>query len=155
MKYWFFAGAATLALVACGSHNEAKEAVKRLLNDPESAQFSDMQDGKGKGDVCGMVNAKNRMGGYVGKTPFLFEKRTEMAVIVKPPEDSDFRSLWLGIKLNNFSEDLTKVLMQCRAVDQWDAVCGTPLPQPTHPFCPVVQGDAGAIYSKLRDAYDK
>ena len=155
MKHWVLAGAAALALVACGSHNEAKEAVKRLLNDPESAQFSDLQDGKNKGDVCGMVNAKNRMGGYVGKTPFFYEKLTESAAIVKPAEDSDFRSLWLGIKLGNFGDDLSKVLMQCRIADQWSTVCTSPPPQPAHQFCSVIQGDPGAIYSKLKEAYDK
>lgn len=155
MKAWMFAGAAALVLVACGSHNEAKESIKKMLNDPESAQFSSLQDGKKKGDVCGFVNAKNRMGGYVGNTPFWYEKSTGMAAIVKAPEDSDFRSLWLGIRLNNYAEDLSKVLMQCRAVDQWGAVCASPLPQAQHQMCSVIQGDPSRIYSALQAAYDR
>lgn len=155
MKKWMLVIAAAACLAACGAQNEAKEAVKKLLNDPDSAQFSDLQDGKNKGDVCGAVNAKNRMGGYVGKTPFFYEKRTEMAAIVQPVEDSDFRSLWLGIKVNNFAEDLTKLVMKCRVADQWNTVCVTPLTQASHPMCETIQGNPAAIYSKLQEAYDR
>ncbi|AVS67875.1 hypothetical protein C8245_21345 [Paracidovorax avenae] len=86
MKRILFAAAAVAVLASCGSHGEAKDAIRKLLNDPESAQFTDLKNGKNKGDVCGMVNAKNRMGGYVGATPFFYEKASETSAIVRAPK---------------------------------------------------------------------
>ncbi|WP_139150920.1 hypothetical protein [Halofilum ochraceum] len=51
-----------------------KAGVRDALVDPESARFGNMVAGaKNDGSiyVCGMVNAKNRMGGYSGATPFI------------------------------------------------------------------------------------
>lgn len=50
-----------------------EDSVREKLRDPESAQFSSMRAFKGDGrliGVCGLVNAKNGFGGYVGETPF-------------------------------------------------------------------------------------
>lgn len=147
---------ALVIAMLCGcAEQKAKTAVKALLNDPDSAQFTEVQSGKNPGDVCGMVNAKNRMGGYVGATPFLYEKLTETAAIVKAPETSDFRMIWLGIKTDNFADDLTKVLMQCRMLDQWESTCKTAHPQGKHEMCGLIQGDPKAIYSGLKSAFDK
>mgnify|MGYP006929489890 CR=1 FL=1 len=48
-------------------------AVRRVLKDPESGRFGEHRAGRG-GDgilvVCGLVNAKNSYGGYVGMKPF-------------------------------------------------------------------------------------
>ncbi|MBA2919101.1 hypothetical protein GON01_14460 [Sphingomonas sp. MAH-20] len=47
----------------------AKAAVKDALVDPSSAQFDAVGS---KGDVtCGLVNSKNRLGGYTGPRPFM------------------------------------------------------------------------------------
>ena len=155
MKRLLSTFAAAIALSGCTSDEQAKLAVKKLLNDPDSAQFSDLTKGKSKGDVCGTVNAKNRMGGYAGATPFFYEKSTETAAIVTAPESSDFRMVWLGIKGNDFANDLTKVLMQCRLMDQWESTCNTPHAQQKHRLCDVVQGDPTAIYAGLKAEYDK
>jgi hypothetical protein len=60
-----------LALVGCDLFDpgaEAKEHVRRMLIDPESAQFRDVrQNGP---YTCGEVNSKNRMGGYTGFRKF-------------------------------------------------------------------------------------
>lgn len=54
-----------------------KTVITRQLIDPVSAQFTDFRARKvlsnnGTGyQVCGYVNSKNRLGGYVGKRPFL------------------------------------------------------------------------------------
>jgi hypothetical protein len=65
-----------LSLAACSFEpREPKElegarvAVRAMLNDPESAQFTDLRVLE-NGTVCGYVNAKNRFGGYTGKAPF-------------------------------------------------------------------------------------
>lgn len=49
----------------------AKEAVLEKLNDPNSAQFRNLRIGKSGDLICGEVNAKNRMGGYVGFVTFM------------------------------------------------------------------------------------
>lgn len=49
--------------------------VKADLNDPDSAQFRNVKVfgdwSRSEVAVCGEVNAKNRMGGYVGYTSFI------------------------------------------------------------------------------------
>lgn len=50
---------------------DAQERVRALAFDPQAVQFSDMVvDGN---TVCGMANAKNRLGGYVGPRGFVAE----------------------------------------------------------------------------------
>ncbi len=55
----------------------AKQAVLQALKDPGSAQFQDVNGGEVKGDitVCGKVNAKNAMGGYVGFRQFCWTQK--------------------------------------------------------------------------------
>nr|WP_315467126.1 hypothetical protein [uncultured Undibacterium sp.] len=67
---------ATLAIAtASGLHYypqfKAKNAVREILNDPESARFEGLFSNRKTGAVCGYVNAKNRMGGYVGRQLFI------------------------------------------------------------------------------------
>lgn len=151
MKRILLVALACAALAGCGPQSEAKNAVKKLLNDPDSAQFSDMTPGKSDGDMCGYVNAKNRMGGYVGKTPFFFRKTMGTVAIVEPLKESDFRMLWLG----NNQDDWSKVLTQCNLMDQWDAVCTFPLPQGKHELCSPLQSGAGAAADALRNRFDR
>ena len=52
-----------------------KGRIRKELLDPESAIFGEMIAGLSAGltraiEVCGWVNAKNRLGGYAGKTPY-------------------------------------------------------------------------------------
>ena len=64
-----------------------KEMNKRLF-DAESARFSDVavyQDKDLSGPACGMINAKNRMGGYTGYHAFmayLLRSGADLAVVV-------------------------------------------------------------------------
>ncbi len=48
-----------------------ERAVKSYLNDPDSAKFSRVSFNRENGFGCGLVNSKNRMGGYVGNKYFL------------------------------------------------------------------------------------
>lgn len=63
----------------------AEEALKLKLKDPESAQFRNMYikktESEGLYAVCGELNAKNSMGGYVGFKPFLVFAKTETSEI--------------------------------------------------------------------------
>lgn len=48
-------------------------AVMRMLSDPYSSQFTNLKVWEGDpGSICGLVNAKNGMGGYVGFQPFRY-----------------------------------------------------------------------------------
>jgi hypothetical protein len=52
----------------------AKAQLGKFLFDPYSAQFDDVREiNTAIGEmVCGLVNAKNRMGAYVGRKPFYY-----------------------------------------------------------------------------------
>jgi len=56
-----------------GTPIEAINFVKTQLKDPFSAQFQNVRH-EGLG-ICGQVNAKNALGGYVGFRNFYVEKR--------------------------------------------------------------------------------
>lgn len=63
----------------------AKVLLQRKMVDPESARFTDLfkVQTSSEGDVvCGIVNSKNRMGGYVGGKGFIFEPRLSRATIM-------------------------------------------------------------------------
>ena len=58
---------------------EAKSAVNRQLSDPDSAQYQNMSN---NGDcLIGEVNAKNKMGGYVGFQEFIYNAKTKEALL--------------------------------------------------------------------------
>lgn len=71
------AAVATIALAAAAFFfvtrpNDGERAVLAVLNDPSSAKFGKVfKAARGKNFWCGEVNAKNRMGGYVGMTRFV------------------------------------------------------------------------------------
>jgi hypothetical protein len=76
----------------------AESAVTKLLIDPGSAQFTDVEvieKGGALKAVCGEVNAKNRMGGYDGDKTFFY---------VPPEKDMDAFVLIHGGK--NITDDL-------------------------------------------------
>ena len=65
---------------------EAKEAVRDLLNDPDSAKFYKVKKVVNTYNqityICGEVNAKSPAGGYVGKELFLYNTKRNMAFII-------------------------------------------------------------------------
>lgn len=67
--------------------SEAQAAVKVRLSDPQSAQFTKVFVVGEKGDrvVCGMVNSRNRMGGYAGPVLFAYQELIRHAVVIDEP----------------------------------------------------------------------
>ena len=65
---------------------EAKEAVRDLLKDPDSAKFYKVKKVVNTYNqityICGEVNAKSPAGGYVGKELFLYNTKTNVAFII-------------------------------------------------------------------------
>lgn len=143
-----------LALSACGPQGEAKDAVKSMLNDPDSAKFSHLSNGVSKGDVCGLVNAKNRMGGYVGDTPFYYQKLTMMASMVKPPEERDFKSLWLSKRVGSSADEYVELAMKCRAAKKWPEICGSDYPARVSEMCNEFE-EGKNIYNFLDEKYGR
>jgi hypothetical protein len=66
---------AAVALTGCeGGAQKVEEAVKLTLIDPSSAQFKEIENCSGDRAIWrGQVNAKNRMGAYVGFAPFFYD----------------------------------------------------------------------------------
>lgn len=71
----------------------AKNKIKALLKDPSSAEFGKMAVVK-KGEimvVCGLVNARNSFGGYIGEQPFI---SNGLNITFLREHVSDFAELW-------------------------------------------------------------
>jgi hypothetical protein len=75
---------------------QAMDDVRANLVDPDSAKFSEVRHNKEKGGSCGVVNSKNRMGGFSGPTVFLVLKNG--SVYFQPPRHSDTDSTKEQIK---------------------------------------------------------
>jgi hypothetical protein len=71
---WWFRGRESRAAV---------DVVKAHLFDPYSAQFTEVEHFPASGATCGVVNAKNRMGAYIGRTAFILADN-EVAFV--PPD---------------------------------------------------------------------
>lgn len=77
MKRIGTAAIAALALAGCDGTGKAKDAVKATMIDPASAEFRDIAKCAGDPTVWrGDVNGKNRMGAYVGFSPFFYDGTT-------------------------------------------------------------------------------
>lgn len=76
--------------------SQAKRLAREQLIDPDSAQFRNMAVSAKGNIVCGEVNSKNRMGGYVGYQPFFVVQGKHFRFA--PEENSlDFDKMtWFG-----------------------------------------------------------
>ena len=131
--------------------NLAKKAVRERLSDPDSAQFSEIFKGpESGGALCGLVNAKNRMGGYVGRTPFYYSKASgDVSLVSEPPEDRDFIAYYDAVGGPNAIEKQLELSRRCNAATDWELVCGRKLNMPTHRFC-AMMNDSGASMTFMR-----
>jgi hypothetical protein len=86
--------AIALNLIGCfGESAEIKQSqkiIKDLLIDPESAQFTDLKYYKASNFVCGKINSKNKMGGYVGAKQVAVDL-TKAQAYIDPPRDTPDR----------------------------------------------------------------
>lgn len=69
---------------AVDSFADAKAAILRKLKDPSSAQWRDLFTVAGPSGplICGAVNSKNSMGGYVGFSGFIYEPSIRRGTIM-------------------------------------------------------------------------
>ncbi|TPL96416.1 hypothetical protein FJ960_26115 [Mesorhizobium sp. B2-3-11] len=75
------------------------EALGDQLIDPYSAKISDLFHGMNNGVVCGRINAKNRMGGYVGYAPFYVYTSDRKAEIIRQEPDESPDGFLLRLNL--------------------------------------------------------
>lgn len=68
-----------------------RQELSGYLLDPGSAKITILK--KEGNAICGVVNAKNRMGAYVGSTPFLIDGDYPSPVLWQEPTVSDY-STW-------------------------------------------------------------
>jgi hypothetical protein len=93
-KMWLLAVAATLVVGGISAWwfylpiYTIQSVVKKPLLDPESAQFSNVKFFRSTGYGCGFVNARNKMGGYVGRKQFVasLDGQVVLAPTEKEPE---------------------------------------------------------------------
>lgn len=83
----------------------AKTLVADRMRDPEATrfknEFSAFQTKSGDYIVCGNVNAKNAMGGYVGYKQFFVRIRNnEVEALVIPDEDDQYAIVAAQVKQN-------------------------------------------------------
>ena len=95
---------------------EAKEAVRDLLKDPDSAKFYDVKTLKNTKDkqvyVCGEVNAKVPAGGYGGKERFVYIPYVNTAYIIpdkKPELPGDEMVVSVYYRVGCLNDDLYKL----------------------------------------------
>jgi len=95
MRMLAFVSFLALMLAGCNSsEKQMLEAVRSKLKDPDSAKFTQL-DMKATSDgtmevLCGMLNAKNSYGGYIGARSFTATKsKREEGVFVNMDESAD------------------------------------------------------------------
>lgn len=83
---------------------KAQNLVKKSLFDPESARFSEVKYVRKTAAVCGLVNGKNKDGGYVGEKDFYVTKEGEVniepSVNKKMPKLSEISVSYIGSEAN-------------------------------------------------------
>lgn len=132
---------AIFMLAACerlpGVVNEAKREVRRSLIDPSSAQFESVYQNSQTGAVCGLVNAKNRMGAYVGAIPFVYEPSSGVTLVPEPPTEREFERYFESIKYAEV-EDYMALEDKCKAVALWQTKCGSSAYSRTNQYCVLI-----------------
>lgn len=117
--------------------SEAKRAVRQGLIDPDSAKFESVFTNQKSGAVCGFVNAKNRMGGYVGASPFVYQRETGATLVREPPKERDFERYFDRIKYMEAS-DYMELEARCRGAVLWEEKCGSAVYVSSNKYCDLV-----------------
>ena len=109
MKYYKIIGLITSSIILTGCYNnvpittkpiksdavfsEAKRLAADRMRDPEATRFKPeykaFETNKGDTIVCGTLNGKNAMGGYVGYKPFYIRIRNGVAQAFNLPGEDD------------------------------------------------------------------
>ena len=95
------------------------------------------------------------MGGYVGSTPFIYEKVTDnfgvVTLVDQPPKSNDFSLLRLSSG-DRFEELYLEILRKCKALDSYEKNCNgsaSLLPE----MCRYMISDNDEFSKQLREKY--
>ncbi|MFQ6404738.1 hypothetical protein ACIDE9_08230 [Methylophilus sp. 'Pure River'] len=139
-----------------GNSREAEKVVLQYLNDPDSAKIEDTHSGQDPSVTCGTVNAKNRMGAYTGKTPFVYDNKTKDVMFVQELAISDyeFRSLYDDIGKPGFEKTYFELKQKCVAPKEYYKKClGIDEVYLAHPLCEHI--DSTQFVAKIHEMYYK
>ena len=146
--------------------NKVKDAVRAVLLDPDSAKFSDIRKGHRDGVWCGLVNAKNKMGGYAGNKTFAYRpnskaEKVDLAPEEEAPTQADFDALFLdmrlGIRTGKYNVDeitlsYLKLVDRCLAAKIFESDCGSESsPKKLIPSCDKVIDDDNSLLELFKD----
>ncbi len=94
---------------------QAKALVAEEMRDPESTRFKPeytaYKTNAGDTIVCGTVNAKNAMGGYVGYKPFYVRIRNGAVAALQVPSETDTYGITLSAIRKNCADAATGTVM--------------------------------------------
>jgi len=152
---------ALLNLSACdrkaARFEEAHEAVRKHLSDPDSAKFDGDIAGIDEKWVCGFVNSKNRMGGYDGRALYVFERGTGAAILPTLPTDNAVMSLFkLKAKPDAYQDQWKKIDLDCFILNSALENCPTLYPEDSHfrKICAAWKKEGGDPMPTLNAYYD-
>lgn len=103
--------------------NDAVLAVRSQMLDPQAARIEIRKTGPG--GVCGTVNGKNAMGGYVGVRPFVVQG-VIARIYSEPPSRDDVRMLLRMDKGADRDDLVVRIGVDCDLPRLWREICGTP-----------------------------
>lgn len=135
--------------------NQAKSTVRKMMIDPNGAQFGEVFQGIQKGSYCGWVNGKNRMGAYVGETPFFYEQIANTGIATIVPEtatDRDFSMYYLSLEMS--SDNYKEILEKCTVPRKWEQICGRRINSSPSRFCDLMN-DPVELVKALRSEFKR
>lgn len=125
-KNMIMAGLGALTIQGCDRvpgtpEYRARSALAEYLIDPGSAKIELLSATPDA--VCGTVNAKNRMGGYVGRQLFIVaESYPSLSIFGDPPSISDYRA-WASSSGPDQMEAFNKLEDECAFPARWAQIC--------------------------------
>lgn len=136
---------AAFALAACSSEeskkNDAQAAVKAILQQPESAEFSGLQVGKTDDSlICGKVGFRaGPINMYQGEHPFIYKSKAKRATVIEPISDFDFQFYFEDIlDKKDVTEKAAQLKDECEAPKIWEANCSPAIDIAPHSLCRLI-----------------
>ena len=129
-----------------------KETVRQRMNDPESANFSEVFNAKEDNKVCGFVNGKNKFGAYVGSKPFIYDKLTKDVDFVEDEiaTDQDFITYYESVGKEDFQEQFLVLSNKCNSLNEFYKTClGVEKQSENHSLC--VDINSTLLIGKIND----
>jgi hypothetical protein len=134
MQLWALAAVgAIVCLSGCDripgtSQSKAATSIRSGMFDPGAAKITFSNETHHA--VCGTVNGKNRMGAYVGATPFLYDKATGATLVYGGQPDSNEVRRLAGTDSSDpeWNKLFLDIAAKCAFPNEWAMNCKTAMP---------------------------